>query len=46
MIGCPAHMVVKVYHLYPDYQLTEEERHYEMARDKGPKEDTGRQWRV
>ena len=33
MIGCPAHMVVKVYHLYPDYQLTEEERHYEMARE-------------
>ena len=26
-IGCPAHMVVKEYHLYPDYQLTEKERH-------------------
>ena len=26
-IGCPAHMVVKDYHLYPDYQLTEKERH-------------------
>ena len=25
--GCPAHMVVKKYHLYPDYQLTEKERH-------------------
>ena len=27
-IGCPAHMVVKEYHLYPDYQLTEKERHF------------------
>ena len=24
-IGCPAHMVVKEYHLYPEYRLTENE---------------------
>ena len=25
-MGCPAHMTVKEYHLYPDYQITEEEK--------------------
>ena len=24
-MGCPAHMTVKEYHLYPDYKITEEE---------------------
>ena len=24
-MGCPAHMTVKEYHLYPDYRITEEE---------------------